>query len=338
MAPTVYTQCTPLPAAVSRTTAMAALRDHQSMIDLNPMVQERVKSKPPAKCTPEEYSGVWYAITDKVNYLPGGLASGKVTYHACFHDLPDGLQTHCYAPLGVDIRERWSIGGSEAHEPYMAPPMGIGAPKEGLYLREDIDLRCSRLTTSFVKKNLKTAHGVLVERLVYLATEYEGRVRNDRLAPGGQGTGPSTPSDAPSSLSHSMSQRGDRPYSPSPIAHHTTYQPTVVAEDNDAPKSPIANYKPHSPQGELPGDQHRPGQAYPQPMYSNSTSYPPGIANASLQGQPAEYSQGNNHTGTSGPWSPHSYRAVDDPANVTRAELDNHPPEHLQPNYRAELE
>lgn len=33
--------------------------------------------------------------------------------------------------------------------------MGIDAPKEGLYLREDIDLRCSFLTTSFVKKNLK---------------------------------------------------------------------------------------------------------------------------------------------------------------------------------------
>lgn len=85
-------------------------------------VQERTLCKPPGKCTPEEYSLIWYAITDKVNYLPGGIANGRVTYHACFHDLPDGLQTHVYAPLGVDIRERWSIGGNDSDEPSVSPP------------------------------------------------------------------------------------------------------------------------------------------------------------------------------------------------------------------------
>lgn len=83
-----YTVITPLPAGISRETVRNTLQNHTGMIDLNPLVQERFRlPKPPASATPEEFHCAWYQIVDKVSYLPGGMATGKVAYHACFHDL-----------------------------------------------------------------------------------------------------------------------------------------------------------------------------------------------------------------------------------------------------------
>lgn len=254
---------------------MAALRDHGSMIDLNPLVQQRVLCKPPGKSPPEEYAGIWYAITDKVSYLPG--VSGKVTYHACFHDLPDGLQTHVYAPLGVDIRERWSVGGNDIGEPQEPPPMGIGAPKEGLYLREDIDLRCNFTLSNFVKKNLKSAHGTLVARLVYLAAQYEGKIQKERLSFGEQTPTSPTTSAPRNSLTHSLSQR-QPVYHPSPIAHHTTYQ--------ESQKSAGLPYEPQSPNPAI-------TQVSSDPSSGKDPRHTPKSGYASLQ-DPAN-----------GPWAPH---------------------------------
>lgn len=62
--------------------------------------------------------------------------SGQVEYTAAFNDLPNGVQTHCYAPLGTDIRERWSLGGTLPGEPLEPVEIGLGAPRQGLYLRE----------------------------------------------------------------------------------------------------------------------------------------------------------------------------------------------------------
>lgn len=45
------------------------------------------------------------------------MVTGKVQYNASFYDLPYGLQTHVYAPLGLDIRGKWSVGGNIAGEP-----------------------------------------------------------------------------------------------------------------------------------------------------------------------------------------------------------------------------
>lgn len=91
--------------------------------------------------------------------------SGQVTYTCAFHDLPDGLQTHCYAPMGLELRDRWSLGGSLPGEPKEPVELGIGAPASGLYLREDVDMQCNFLMASFVKKTLKKSHGSLVQRM-----------------------------------------------------------------------------------------------------------------------------------------------------------------------------
>lgn len=72
--------------------------------------------KPPPEASPEEYHCQWYQITDKVSYLPAGMVTGKVHFKACFHDLSMGLQTHVYAPMGLDIKEKWTLGGNLPHE------------------------------------------------------------------------------------------------------------------------------------------------------------------------------------------------------------------------------
>merc|ERR1712093_681943 len=160
---TVFTTLTPLPPGVSREVVMETLKSHTEMIDLNPLVIERHPIKPPPNATPEEYHCIWYSLTDRVQYLPGGLASGQVTYTCCFHDLKDGLQTHCYAPMGLDIKGKWTLGGSLPGEPIAPVELGLGAPLHGLWLREDVDMRCNIMMGGFVKKTLKKAHSSLGE-------------------------------------------------------------------------------------------------------------------------------------------------------------------------------
>ena len=163
---TVYTSITPLPKGITRESVLATLYDHLEMIDLQPNVEERHPIKSPSSATAEEYHCQWYSLTDKVQYLPGGLYTGKVSYNVCFHNLPLGMQAHVYAPLGLDIRNKWTLGGSLPGEPKEPVEIGLGMPKDGLWLREDVDMRCNILLTSFVRKNLKRAHETLVARLV----------------------------------------------------------------------------------------------------------------------------------------------------------------------------
>lgn len=67
-------------------------------------------------------------------------------------------------------------------EPKEAPELGLGVPKNGLWLREDVDMRCNILMLSFVKKTLKKAHSTLVARLVEKAHLIEAQAQNDTLS------------------------------------------------------------------------------------------------------------------------------------------------------------
>lgn len=174
-----FTSVTPLPAGMTRQAAVAFLQDHQAMIDLNPLVVDRQRIPPPSHAEPDELPCTWYQVTDKISYLPGGLASSSVTYSCAFLDLAGvGLQTHCYAPMGVDLRTRWSVGGSAPGEPRAPVELGLDAPPTGLYLREDTALRCSVVMAGFVKKTLRDSHKRLVARL----TERGAREVQDREA------------------------------------------------------------------------------------------------------------------------------------------------------------
>ncbi|PQE20231.1 Nacht and wd40 domain protein [Rutstroemia sp. NJR-2017a BBW] len=154
------------------------------MIDLNPSHTSRVPSKPPPTATPEEYHCQWYTITDTVSYLPANLVTGTVSFSACFHNLANGLQTHCYAPMGLDIKEKWTIGGNAPGEPIAPREIGINAPVEGLYLREDVTMKCNFLLTKFVRKTLQESLKALVARLVVKAQLEEAEERNRRLTMG----------------------------------------------------------------------------------------------------------------------------------------------------------
>jgi hypothetical protein len=178
---TVFTTLTPLPPGITRETVMETLRSHTEMIDLNPLVEERHPIKPPPNATAEEYHCLWYSLTDRVQYLPGGVLSGKVSYNACFHDLENGLQTHCYAPMGLNIKGKWTLGGSLPGEPVAPVELGVGAPLHGLWLREDVDMKCNIMMTSFVKKTLKKAHSKLVDRLLVKAQILDASIKNQQL-------------------------------------------------------------------------------------------------------------------------------------------------------------
>ncbi|KAI0166025.1 hypothetical protein GGR57DRAFT_2670 [Xylariaceae sp. FL1272] len=162
---TTFRTISPLPAGISRDVVIDFLHNHQEMIDLNPLIIERHPIPPPEHAREDESSCVWWSMTDKISYLPGGLITGEVVYTAAFNDLPNGVQTHCYAPAGTDIRERWTLGGSLPGEPLEPIELGLNVPRQGLYLREDVELRCNFVMSAFVKRTLKKAHGSLVERL-----------------------------------------------------------------------------------------------------------------------------------------------------------------------------
>lgn len=170
----IYTIITPLPGTITRETAIATLHNHSEMIELNPLVIKHETCRPPPNAPPDEFHCTWYELTDKIQYMPG--VKSNISYKACFHDLPRGIQTHVYAPAGLEIKEKWTIGGNAPGEPRETLELGLqGAPREGLYLREDVDMRCNIVMTNFVKKTLKKAHSVLVDRLVVKADLTEER-------------------------------------------------------------------------------------------------------------------------------------------------------------------
>lgn len=162
---TVFTTVTPLPPNITREVVVNFLHDHEEMIDLNPLVKERHPIPPPPHASPDELNCQWFSLTDKISYLPGGLVTGDVTYTCAFHDLPDGVQTHCYAPAGLTIRDKWSVGGSLPGEIPQPSELGLNLPPIGLYIREDVNMKCNVFMAGFVKKTLKKSHAALVDRL-----------------------------------------------------------------------------------------------------------------------------------------------------------------------------
>lgn len=216
-----FTTVTALPAGISRETVLETLHSHVEMIDLNPLVTERHPIKSPSEATPEEYHCQWFSVTDKVNYLPGGLYSGSVTFNACFHDLPDGLQSHIYAPMGLNMKGRWTLGGSLPGEPRQAVEIGLGVPKTGLWLREDVEMKVNLVMGGFVKKTTKKAHSTLVQRLVEKAHLIEAERHNTGLAeqrlrdsyPPDYHSGVTSPTPRMSYQDAKSMHSGSRPYS-----------------------------------------------------------------------------------------------------------------------------
>ncbi|KAF1978331.1 hypothetical protein BU23DRAFT_450015 [Bimuria novae-zelandiae CBS 107.79] len=163
-----YINITPIPSYIPRQLAIDILHSHGEIIELSPLVLSFEPIKAPRDAPADEFYATWYEITQRIQYVPGigKLGSGQIKFKGCFHDMPWGLQTHTYAPANVDLRNKWQICGSQPGEPPETRELGIGAPLEGLYLREDIEIKCNVTMVSFVKKELKAASKVLVERML----------------------------------------------------------------------------------------------------------------------------------------------------------------------------
>jgi len=195
--------------------------------------------------------------------------AGDVSYHACFHNLPNGLQTHVYAPLGLDIRNKWTLGESKAGE---AVELGLSIPKQGLWLREDVDIRCNVLITPFVKKTLKKAHATLVNRLVELSQLTEN-IKAEQVSLSERGSISSYGGEtllSYSSNAHGSVSTGTLPQSPtSNIVPTLTNSPTISSTSGHLHPSQIRpslypappSYVPYS---ELP----RPRSAYANSSYN----------------------------------------------------------------------
>jgi hypothetical protein len=160
---TVYTKITPLPSHIPRQLALDMLHSHGEVISINPLVTGHNPIDAPRDAAADEFFAQWYEITEIITW--GFGFKKKIAFKGVFYDLPNGLQTHTYAPMGVDLRNKWTVRGNQPGEPKEPRELGVETPLEGLYLREDVEIECNYALTSFVKKEMKAAAGVMVDRL-----------------------------------------------------------------------------------------------------------------------------------------------------------------------------
>lgn len=184
-----YTVITPIPSFIPRQLALDILHSHSEVITLNPLVLSHKPIPAPRNAASDEFYSTWYEITERVQVLPGAgrLGSSKIVFNGCFHDMPWGIQTHIYAPFNIDLRNKYRIGGNmPGIEPPEVREIGLEAPKDGLYLREDIEIRCNISLTSFVKAQLKAASKEMVDRIIRKAELLDSGALQAMMAPDGR--------------------------------------------------------------------------------------------------------------------------------------------------------
>lgn len=264
-----YTHITPLPSFIPRHLAIDILHSHSEIITLNPLVLSHKAIPAPRDAPSDEYYSTWYEISERIQVVPGAgrLGGSKISFRTCFHDIPTGVQTHAYAPMGIDLRHNYRVAGTQPGEPAEYRELGINAPATGLYLREDIQIRCNFAMVSFVKSQLKSATKVLVDRLIKKAELLDagvlqammenGKLRTINPADRSQQSPPLSPRmPLPPVMSPPQS-----PHMPSPTTGH--YRPDDVRyhqlDANDTRKTFLS---------ELPGDTR---YTYDQHLHPNQT-------------------------------------------------------------------
>ncbi|TKA83611.1 hypothetical protein B0A55_00418, partial [Friedmanniomyces simplex] len=111
---TVYTKITPLPSHIPRQLALDMLHSHEEVIKLNPLVTGVKKIEAPRDARSDEFFSQWYEISEIITW--GFGLRKKISFKGCFHNQPWGLQSHVYAPMGVDMRNKYRIGGNQPGE------------------------------------------------------------------------------------------------------------------------------------------------------------------------------------------------------------------------------
>ncbi|KAL4722130.1 hypothetical protein ACLX1H_010901 [Fusarium chlamydosporum] len=275
---------TPIPGFIPRQLAIDLLHSHGEIITLNPLVLSHKPIPAPRNAAADEYYSTWYEITERIQYIPGlgKIGSGKLTFNGCFHDMPWGMQSHIYIPLGIDMRNKYRIMGNQPGiEPPEQPELGLeqlGAPKEGLYLRTDVELKANITLMSFVKAESRKASVDMVNRMVkkaelldaglLKAMFQDGKLKtynpNDR-SEGSQARG--------QALQHQSTGLQETQYVIPPMSPGPSYQQPYGYQQQQMPqRSPTYHYAnpdnaggqyPQSPYG-YPAQTPPPGAQYPQ--------------------------------------------------------------------------
>ncbi|KAK5112647.1 hypothetical protein LTR62_003963 [Meristemomyces frigidus] len=160
----VYTKITPLPSNIPRQLALDMLHSHEEVIKLNPLVTGVRAIDAPRDARSDEFFSQWYEISEIITW--GFGMKKKIGFKGCFQSQPWGLQSHVYAPMGVDMRNKYRVGGNQPGESRETRELGVNTPLDGLYLREDVEIECSvPLTAGFVKKEAQAATAIMVDRL-----------------------------------------------------------------------------------------------------------------------------------------------------------------------------
>lgn len=233
-----YTQITPIPSHIPRQLGIDLLHSHGELIELNPLVLEYHQIKPPRDAPADEFFSTWYEITERIQIIPGTgkLGSGKINFRGVYHDMPWGLQTHVYPPGGIDLRVKYSIKGNQPGEVPEARELGSAAPADGLYLREDIEIKCNFTMVGFVKKGMKEASKIMIDRLIKKAELIDQDLlrqmmdannpsqqqQSDQANPGASPRPPNSPT-FPSNAS------SNGPFSPNPSNDPTSKRHTLLA-------------------------------------------------------------------------------------------------------------
>jgi hypothetical protein len=303
-----YVNITPIPSFIPRQLAIDFLHSHGEIIELNPLVTAHEPIKAPRDAPADEFYSTWYEISQRIQYIPGigKMGSGAIKFRGVFHDLPFGLQTHTYAPANVDLRNKWQICGNQPGEPPEPKELGSAAPPEGLYIREDVEIKCNVTMVNFVKKEMKAAAKIMVERLVKKAElldsgALQALMENGRLKtvnPADRSTGaqrspqpsPTMPYQMPLSpnLSANFPHRQSQQYAQPDQQHAPPVPPKQLLGTNDIVM-------------ELPGDTtFHPQQPSPSPSHLHPNR-------ASTASDPSQYSPDVRWSQSSASSRPSSY-------------------------------
>ncbi|KAK3933835.1 hypothetical protein QBC46DRAFT_401118 [Diplogelasinospora grovesii] len=285
-----FTVITPIPGFIPRQLAIDILHSHSEVITLNPLVLEHKPIAAPQNAETDEYYSTWYEITERIQYVPGlgKMGSGIIKFNGCFHDMPWGLQTHIYAPMNVDLRNTYRIAGNQPGiEPPETPEIGmksLGVPADGLYLREDIEIKANITVIKFVKSELQKAGKEMVGRIIKKAELLDAGVLQAMIEDGKLKT--VNPADRRNTTLRSPL--------PSPVSLH--HSPSVLG--TPPPQSPRMPYQIPRPQSYQAG--FRPGSAGPQSGYPNyptqqQATYPYGQQVGVPMELPASEPAPNNH-------------------------------------------
>lgn len=292
-----FTVITPIPGFIPRQLAIDILHSHSEVITLNPLVISHKPIAAPQNAETDEYYSTWYEITERVQVVPGigKMGSSTIRFNGCFHDMPWGLQTHIYAPMNIDMRSTYRIAGNQPGiEPPEMPEIGLkalGAPSDGLYLREDIEFKCNVTMVSFVRSQMKKACAEMVQRIIKKAELLDAGVLSAMIEDGKlktvnpadrRNTMMKSPLPSPTALHYSPSISGGTPPQmhsprmpyqiPRVTSVHSAYgRPSTAGSQSQGGSSysqyapPFGHGAPNAPQ-ELPGMEANPPNHFPVEM------------------------------------------------------------------------